>query len=160
MPELFTRHLASRLAQDSGLDICEAREDEKLRPGMIRVATGGRHAEVRREIAGFRTVIHDGPPVNSCRPSADVLFHSAAAAAKENLLAVVLTGMGYDGTDGCRAIQQMRGRVVVQDEPSSVVWGMPGSVARQGLADAVVSIDELGAIIAANLRLCRGTTNE
>ena len=145
MPELFTRHLANRLAQDSGLDIAEAASEESLRPGMIRIAPGGRHVEVHRKISGLFTVIQDSPPVNSCRPSADVLFRSAAAAAKQHLLAVVLTGMGHDGRDGCRSVRDLQGRVIVQDEASSVVWGMPGSVARAGLADWVIPIEELGA---------------
>ena len=103
----------------------------------------------------FATVVNDRPPVNSCRPSADVLFASAAATARANVLAVVLTGMGRDGTDGCRQVREMGGQVVVQDESTSVVWGMPGSVAKAGLANRIVNIGEMGAEIAKHLRVGR-----
>jgi two-component system chemotaxis response regulator CheB len=156
MPELFTKHLAGRLAQDSGLNVAEATDDEVLKPGMIRIAPGGRHVAICRTLAGFVTEVHDEPPVNSCRPSADVLFRSAASAAKQHLLAVVLTGMGQDGKEGCRSVRDTGGRVIVQDEATSVVWGMPGSVATEGLADSVIPLEKMGGQIARHLRVCRG----
>jgi two-component system chemotaxis response regulator CheB len=155
MPAMFTKHLASRLASDCGLDIAEATEEEELKPGMIRIAPGGRHLAVTRRGMGLATVVHDGPAVNSCRPSADVLFLSAAEIVKSRLLAVMLTGMGRDGRDGCRAIHTAGGWIVAQDEASSVVWGMPGSVVKEGLADQVVPLEKIGSQLARFLRIGR-----
>lgn len=152
MPTLFTRYLASRLAEDTQLDVAEATAGEMLKPGMIRIAPGGQHLAVSRKGLALFTVVHDGPAVNSCRPSADVLFLSAAEVAKAHLLAVMLTGMGHDGRDGCRAIRQAGGWIVAQDEPTSVVWGMPGSVVKEGLADQVLPIERIGYQIACYLR--------
>jgi two-component system chemotaxis response regulator CheB len=84
------------------------------------------------------------PPVNSCRPSVDLLFESAADVYGPGTLAVVLTGMGHDGSQGCRRIREVGGQILVQDQASSVVWGMPGIVAKAGLADRVVP---LGAMV-------------
>jgi two-component system chemotaxis response regulator CheB len=89
-----------------------------------------------------------GPPENSCRPAADVLFRSAAEAYGAQVLAVVLSGMGRDGVKGCEAIRAGGGRVLVQDEATSVIWGMPGAVFRAGLADAVLPVHRLGEEIA------------
>ncbi len=155
MPALFTKHLADRLAHDSGLDIAEATDGEVLRPGMIRFAPGGRHAAVRRTGGDLAAVVHDGQPVNSCRPSADVLFAAAADTVKRHVLAVVLTGMGHDGRDGCRAIRDAGGRVLAQDEATSLIWGMPGSVVKEGLADQVLPLEQFPSRIAAYLRFGR-----
>jgi two-component system chemotaxis response regulator CheB len=155
MPEGFTKHLAGRLSQDTGLDIAEAVEGERLIPGLIRIAPGGRHTVIRRGAKGLQTLLNDDPPVNSCRPAADVLFLSAAESSGDHVLAVVLTGMGRDGTDGCRRLREAGCRVIVQDEASSVVWGMPGSVAKAGLADRIVKIEDMGAEIARHVRVMR-----
>lgn len=155
MPTLFTKHLAERLANDSGLDIQEAVDGEVLEPGMIRLAPGGRHAAVKNKGLDLVTVVHDEPPVNSCRPSADVLFLSAAEVVKHNLLAIVLTGMGSDSQKGCAAIQHSGGTVWVQDEASSVIWGMPGSVVKAGLANRILSIDRLGSSLIRRLKVGR-----
>jgi len=89
------------------------------------------------------TRLHQGPPVNYCRPSVDVMFHSAVTAYGSDLLAVVLTGMGSDGRAGCEQILAAGGRVVVQDEQTSVVWGMPGAVATGPGAHAVLPLPEI-----------------
>jgi len=155
MPTLFTKHLAERLAHDSGLDIREAMDGEILEAGMIRLAPGGRHAAVKKKGLDLVSVVHDGPPVNSCRPAADVLFASAAKVVNHNLLAIVLTGMGSDSQKGCAAIQESGGTVWVQDEASSVIWGMPGSVVKAGLANKILSIDHLGSAMIRRLRVGR-----
>jgi two-component system chemotaxis response regulator CheB len=85
-------------------------------------------------------LLNQDAPKNSCRPSADPLFRSAASIFGERLLAVVLTGMGQDGVDGCKEVKSLGGSVIVQDQSSSIVWGMPGAVARAGLADEVLSL--------------------
>ena len=91
--------------------------------------------------------MNEGTPENSCRPAVDVLFRSAAAACGGATLAVIMTGMGQDGLRGCRAIRERGGSVLAQDEASSVVWGMPGSVVSDGLADRVVPLSQIGATI-------------
>lgn len=90
---------------------------------------------------------HQGPRENFCRPSVDVLFRSAAAIFKERTLAVVLTGMGQDGLKGCEMLRGTGARIYVQDERSSVVWGMPGFVARAGLADKILPLDQIASEI-------------
>ena len=159
MPKLFTKHLAQRLALDTGLNITEVGDGEVLESGMIRITPGGRHAIVERRRQSLATRLHDQPPVNSCRPSADVLFQSAAATAGPGVLAVVLTGMGNDGRNGCRTIRNSGGRIIVQDEASSVVWGMPGAVAKEGLADHVVPLQQIGVFLASHLRDGRAPTS-
>jgi two-component system chemotaxis response regulator CheB len=91
-----------------------------------------------------RLRLHQGPPENSCRPSVDVLLRSVADLYGPGTLAVVLTGMGQDGLRGCACVRAAGGQVLVQDEATSVVWGMPGAVARAGLADRVLPLAELG----------------
>ena len=111
-----------------------------LRPGHAWVAPGGQHMAVARDGAEVRVVLTQDPPENSCRPAADVLFRSVAKAFGPSALAVVLTGMGQDGLRGCEAIRAAGGRVLAQDEATSVVWGMPGYVVRAGLADRVIPL--------------------
>jgi two-component system chemotaxis response regulator CheB len=94
-----------------------------------------------------RTRIDEGPPENSCRPAVDVLFRSARETYGGNILALVLTGMGQDGLRGCEQIAAAGGRIVIQDEATSVVWGMPGAVARAGLAQRILPADQLAAEI-------------
>jgi two-component system chemotaxis response regulator CheB len=97
--------------------------------------------------------LQDDPPENSCRPSVDVLFRSVALAYGPSILGVVMTGMGQDGLRGCEWIRERGGQVVVQDEASSVVWGMPGYVAQAGLADKILPLDQIAGEI---LRRARG----
>jgi len=111
------------------------------------VAPGDFHLEVARTAAGgLRAKVHQGPPENSCRPAVDVLFRSAAESGAHTL-AVVMTGMGSDGLHGARLIAARGGRILVQDEATSVVWGMPGAVAHAGLANSVHPLSTLAAEI-------------
>ena len=114
------------------------------RPGTAWVAPGGAHLEVALEKGALRMRLVDGLPENSCRPSADVLFRSAVRALGGRVLGVVLSGMGFDGLRGCRAIREAGGTVLVQDEATSVVWGMPGNVAEAGLAHKILPIGQVG----------------
>ena len=97
-----------------------------------------------REQGAVRISTHQGPPEQSCRPAVDVLFRSVAKVYGRHTLAVILTGMGHDGLQGCEHILEAEGQVIAQDEASSVVWGMPGAVARAGLAEKVLPLDQLG----------------
>jgi two-component system chemotaxis response regulator CheB len=152
MPPVFTRQLAARLGALSGLEVREATGGEALTPGSVWIAPGDFHLVVRRDGQSVRLAVHQGPPENSCRPSVDVLFRSAAEVYGGRTLAVVLTGMGQDGLRGCQRIREAGGQVVVQDEVTSVVWGMPGFVARAGLANAVVPLDTIDAEITRRLK--------
>ncbi len=143
MPPMFTKHLAERLTSLSSVPVHEAQDKQQLQPGEFYIAPGGFHMEVLRSGASLQVSLNQDPPLHSCRPAADVLFRSAAAVTGGGTLAVVLTGMGRDALDGCRAITAAGGQVVVQDEATSVVWGMPGHVARAGLAQAMLPLDRI-----------------
>lgn len=144
MPAGFTALLANRLSSKCKIPVTEARADQILRPGHAWLAAGGRHMVVEVTNGEAHARIFDAPPENSCRPSADVLFRSAAEVFKKHVLAVVMTGMGQDGLRGCEKIHEAGGQVLAQDRASSVVWGMPGLVANAGLVNGVVGLDELG----------------
>lgn len=145
MPPVFTALLAERLAALSTAPVREAFDGAPVRPGEIWLAPGDRHLAVRGTCAAACLVTHQGPPENSCRPAVDVLFRSVAEVYGPRVLAAVLTGMGQDGLSGARAVKAAGGRIVVQDEASSVVWGMPGAVVRAGLEDAVVPLEQMAA---------------
>ena len=147
MPVLFTRMLAERLDKAGSVRCCEGEEGQVVEAGTAYIAPGGKHMEVRRDNQKLRIHLNEAPPENSCRPAVDVLFRSVACAFGSGALAVVMTGMGQDGLHGCRHIRENGGQVLAQDEASSVVWGMPGYVVQQGLADRVLPLDEIGAEI-------------
>ena len=107
---------------------------------------------VVREGTQVRTRVHQDPPENSCRPAVDVLLRSVAQTFGPHCLAVILTGMGQDGLRGCEAIREAGGQVLAQDEATSVVWGMPGYVARAGLADRVLPLSLIGDEIVRRVR--------
>jgi two-component system chemotaxis response regulator CheB len=152
MPEGFTRLLADRLSVKTPFEASEARPGDLLRPNRIWIAPGDRHLFVERSPEGLRLQTSLAPPENSCRPAVDVLFRSLAEVYGDGTLAVVLTGMGQDGLLGAERIVRAGGRVLVQDEASSVVWGMPGAVARAGLAERVLPLDDLPAEIVTRVR--------
>ncbi len=155
MPPLFTRLLAERLAAQSALSVAEGTEGEDLSPGQVRLAPGGSHMVLERRGTQARIRLHQGEPENSCRPAANVLFQSVAEIYRGGALAVILTGMGNDGLRGCEAIRKAGGQVLVQDEASSVVWGMPGCVARAGLADGQIALSRLAGEILNRVRAGR-----
>jgi len=143
MPAAFTGYFAEGLAARTGQPVREARDGDRLEPGRVLLAPGGRHTVVRRD--GARAVVRltDDPPEHGCRPSLDPLLRSIADTHGAAVLAVVLTGMGRDGLDGCEHVRSVGGGVIVQDRDSSVVWGMPGLIAEAGLAEAVLPLDRL-----------------
>jgi two-component system chemotaxis response regulator CheB len=143
MPPIFTRLLAERLASRSAIPIEEGTAGIILSPGHAWIAPGNFHMKVIRAGLSSRLNLNQGPPENSCRPAVDVLFRSVAAAYGANVLGVVMTGMGSDGVLGAQAIRDAGGAVIIQDEASSVVWGMPGLVHASGLADAAYPLDHL-----------------
>ncbi len=137
MPPVFTRLLAERLNTLAPLDVREGKEGEKLQRGQVWIAPGDHHMTVARKGNDFLLGLNRDPQENSCRPAVDVLFRSVAQTYGANVLAVVLTGMGSDGTQGAAAVREAGGEVIVQDEESSVVWGMPGKVVAASLADHI-----------------------
>jgi len=143
MPAGFTAQFAARLDQVSHLDIVEAQGGERVLPGHGYLAPGGKHLVVERKRAEVVVRLDDGPQENSCKPAVDPMFRSACEVFGSHLAALVFTGMGQDGLVGARAISERGGWVMVQDEDSSVVWGMPGYVARAGLADRIVPLERM-----------------
>lgn len=137
MPPMFTTLLSGRLDTLAALRVEEGKDGRKLERGRVWVAPGDYHMTVSRKGKDCVLGLNQDAPENSCRPAVDVLFRSLAQAYGSNVLAVVLTGMGADGTRGAAEIRNAGGTVIAQDEASSVVWGMPGSVVAAGLADRI-----------------------
>jgi two-component system chemotaxis response regulator CheB len=143
MPEVFTRLLAERLSRRCSLRVCEAAEGMPATSGGVYIARGNWHMEaVAPARPGAPATIHltQDPPENHCRPAVDTLFRSTARVYGPGVLAVVLTGMGYDGLAGSRVIREQGGSVLAQDQATSTVWGMPGAVAQAGLAYKVLPL--------------------
>ncbi|RUP19619.1 chemotaxis-specific protein-glutamate methyltransferase CheB, partial [Methylobacterium sp.] len=149
MPPIFTAVFAEHLSTRTGLPAAEGKAEERVEPGRIYVAPGGRHMGLAAGAGGPIIKLTDGPPVNFCRPAVDVLFKDAAVVFGAATATVILTGMGSDGTNGARALTEAGGPVLAQDEATSTVWGMPGSVARAGLAEAVLPLPELATALRA-----------
>ena len=143
MPPTFTAMLAEQLERTGGRPAAEARDGEPILPGRIYVAPGGWHMTVGRSGKVPVIRLNQEAPEHFCRPSVDPMLRSAAAVYGPGVLAVILTGMGADGAEGCRAVAEAGGRFVVQDEATSVVWGMPGAAARTGLAEAVLPLNQI-----------------
>ncbi|MGC9224758.1 MAG: protein-glutamate methylesterase/protein-glutamine glutaminase [Terracidiphilus sp.] len=143
MPEMFTRLLAERLGRRCALRVCEAAEGAPAAGGSVYIARGNWHMEAMAAARpGAPATLHltQNPPENHCRPAVDTLFRSAARVYGAGVLAVVLTGMGYDGLAGARAIREQGGTVLAQDRATSAVWGMPGAVTQAGLACKVLPL--------------------
>lgn len=147
MPAIFTTMLAARLSARCPLAVRECTPGEELKPGCAFLAPGDFHMVLSNESGTVRLRTNRQPKENFCRPSVDVLFRSVAGVFGDKALAVVLTGMGQDGLKGCAMLNQQGARILVQDEASSVVWGMPGFVARAGLADRILPLEQIGAEI-------------
>lgn len=143
MPPIFTRMLAERLASRSAIPVEEGSAGVVLSPGHSWIAPGNFHMTVARAGVNWRLDLNQNPPEHSCRPAVDVLFRSVAAVCRANVLGVVMTGMGSDGVLGAQHIREAGGEVIIQDEASAVVWGMPGLVYAAGQADAVYPLDQL-----------------
>jgi two-component system chemotaxis response regulator CheB len=141
MPVGFTASLAERLNRRSALAVREAQDGDELRPGRVYIAPGGHH--LRAEASVVR--LDDRPPVRGLRPCANVLMQSVAGCFGARAVGVVLTGMGADGADGCRAIREAGGAVLAQDQASSVIYGMPRAAA--GWANAVVPLEQMAAAL-------------
>jgi two-component system chemotaxis response regulator CheB len=150
MPPVFTRLLGQRLDASVPMRVREAVDGDLLEPGLVLIAPGDYHMTLERgagAAAPVKVRLNQREPVNFCRPAVDVMFNSVAAILGGNVLGVILTGMGHDGRDGCATLKERGARVIIQDEPTSVVWGMPGAVSQAGLADAQFPLDKIGKAI-------------
>ncbi|MBU3606931.1 protein-glutamate methylesterase/protein-glutamine glutaminase [Polynucleobacter nymphae] len=143
MPPKFTTLLAARLTEVGVMPVQEPYEGQEALAGHAYLAPGGYHLELRQK--GTKVLMHlnEDPPENSCRPAVDVLFRSAAKVYGQSLLAVVLTGMGYDGLRGAEDIIRNNGVVLAQDEATSVIWGMPGAIAQADLAEKILPLEAI-----------------
>lgn len=148
MPAGFTAMLAQHLDTLGGPRVSEAKDGDVMEAGRVFLAPGDHHLIAKAE--GERVVLHltKDPPENFCRPAVDPTLRSLVAAYGRAVQAVILTGMGHDGLQGCRAVSAVGGQVWAQDEASSVVWGMPGAVARAGVATEQGTPESLGDALA------------
>jgi two-component system chemotaxis response regulator CheB len=143
MPPLFTRLLAERLSTVSGVKVHEAKDGDVLEAGNAYLAPGDHHLTLVRDGGAVRVALNQEAPENSCRPAVDPMLRSVVSIYRGGTLAVICTGMGQDGYRGCQDVREQGGQVVAQDEATSVVWGMPGFVAKGGLAHAVLPLSEI-----------------
>jgi two-component system chemotaxis response regulator CheB len=152
MPATFTAMLAEQLGAASGAPAFEAADGMTVAPGRIYVAPGGRHMLVERKVGQVAIRLSDGEEENFVRPAADPMLRSLAKAYGPGLLGLVLTGMGRDGASGCEAVVEAGGNFFVQDEASSVVWGMPGAAHRTGKAMAQLQLSGIAPYLADCMR--------
>lgn len=149
MPERFTAMFAERLDSICAIQVREARNNDRVTPGVALIAPGGRHMILKRCGAQYYVDVVDGPLVNRHKPSVDVLFRSVAKFAGRNALGVIMTGMGDDGARGLREMHDAGAATIAQDEASSVVFGMPKEAIKLGAADAVMPLGEIPAALVA-----------
>ncbi len=152
MPPHFTKLLSERLSLKSNIEILENEPGMELKPGRAIIAAGDYHMTVIRKGTQLVTQANQDPPENSCRPAVDVMFRSVAGVFGAHLLGVVLTGMGQDGAKGAQVIHDKGGRIIIQDEESSVVWGMPSYIAHAGLAEKILPLNQIGQTI---IHICK-----
>jgi len=155
MPPVFTKLLAERLKAQSAIGVAEGAAGMAVGAGKAIIAPGGMHMVVERKMGRVTVEVNMEPPLNSCRPSVDALFNSVVSVYGGRTLLVVMTGMGNDGLRGCELGREAGAQVVVQDEATSVVWGMPGYVARANLADAILPLNEIAGEIVRRVNLQR-----
>lgn len=143
IPAEFSRPFAERLNKHSAMVVMQAEDGAPILAGHAYVAPGGKHLEVVRDGARWRCRVTDSEPVNRHKPSVGVMFHSVLKAAGTNAVAALLTGMGDDGSRELLTLRRAGIRTIVQDEATSVVWGMPGTAYRLGAADEVLPLDKV-----------------
>lgn len=149
MPEKFTAMYAQRLNGLCAVEVREARDGDRLERGVVLIAPGGRHLQLRKAGGQYYAVVVDGPPVNRHKPSVDVLFRSVAECAGRDVLAVMLTGMGDDGARAMKQLHDLGARTIAQDEATCVVFGMPKEAIALGAVDEVMPIQQVARAILA-----------
>jgi two-component system chemotaxis response regulator CheB len=152
MPEKFTALFAQRLDQICESEVLEARDGQRVIPGRVLIAPGGRHLRVHRSGAQYLVEVRDGPLVNRHRPSVDVLFRSVARAAGRNALGIIMTGMGGDGARGLKEMRDAGAATLAQDEVTCVVYGMPKEAVKAGAVERSLPLEELAPAVCAYAR--------
>ena len=151
MPAGFTKSLAMRLNEISKVKVKEAEDGDIVEKGTVYIAPGGRHMRLTRAGSTAKVVLSDEPPVDALRPCANVMYESLKDSPYDEIVCVVLTGMGADGTKGIKLLKEKKKlHVISQDEASSIVYGMPRSVAEAGLTDEVKPLEEIADAITRN----------
>ncbi|MBL4616669.1 MAG: chemotaxis response regulator protein-glutamate methylesterase [Robiginitomaculum sp.] len=144
MPKTFTAVLAEHLSKSAKKLVVEGRDGMPVKPGGVYLAPGDYHMFVRKSGMGVVIGLDQKPPENYCRPSVNPMFRSAVSVYGNSALAVMLTGMGQDGLSGTQEMYDAGSMVIAQDEASSVVWGMPGAIAKAGLAHEILPMAKIG----------------
>lgn len=148
MPPTFTESLARSLDNKCRYTVIEAKDDTPIRNRYVYIAPGGRHMILAKKEKETRIYINDLPPEKGCRPSVDKFFRSAARIFMQHAIGVILTGMGSDGTEGGKELKRYGAPIIIQDELSSVVWGMPGSARAAGIVDLTLPLLDIpGAVV-------------
>ncbi len=153
MPATFTPILAEHITKLGGMRCAEAKDGEPLMNGRIHLAPGDKHLIVEQRDGAIRAKLSSDPPENFCRPAVDPMLRSAGKIYGGRVLVAILTGMGHDGLAGTRQVVEAGGTAIAQDEATSVVWGMPGAVARAGLCHAVLPLPRMAAKLLELLRV-------
>lgn len=144
MPPTFTKILAQHIEQNTGIESFEGEDGMAILPGKVYVAPGGYHMTFVKDGARLVIKLDDGPQVNFCKPAVDPMFESIITHYGQKVLGVILTGMGHDGLNGGKTLVEKRGRLIAQDEATSIVWGMPGAVTEAGLCSEVLPLADIG----------------
>jgi two-component system chemotaxis response regulator CheB len=152
MPKGFTLSFAERLSWETGIKAKEAEEGDVLDSSKAFVAPAGSHMVLVRNNNQVKIKLNQDPPVNFVRPSIDVTMLSAVEIFGKDIIGVILTGMGKDGLEGARRIKEAGGKILIQDEESSVVWGMPGSVSKAGLTEGALPLSEIAEVLIKSIR--------
>ena len=147
MPEKFTASFAERLNSLAQIEIREARNNDRVIPGLALIAPGGKHMLLKRSGAYYHVEVVNGPLVNRHRPSVDVLFRSVARFAGRNATGIIMTGMGDDGARGLKELHDSGARTYAQDEASCVVFGMPKEAIKLGGVDQVINLHAMASVI-------------
>ncbi|WP_215398698.1 protein-glutamate methylesterase/protein-glutamine glutaminase [Rheinheimera oceanensis] len=147
MPEKFTASFAERLNMLAQIEVREARNNDRVMPGLALIAPGGKHMVLKRSGAFYQVEVVDGPQVNRHRPSVDVLFRSVARFAGKNAVGIIMTGMGDDGARGLKELHQTGARTYAQDEASCVVFGMPKEAIKLGAVDHTIPLSDIAQVI-------------
>lgn len=147
MPATFTKILAEHITQHSDMTAQEGEDGMPVEGGKIYVAPGGKHMAFTKQTGKLTIKISDAPPENFCKPSVDVMMRSLTELYQNRILCVILTGMGQDGLIGARGLHEKGGRIIAQDKETSVVWGMPGAVATDGICDKILPINDIGKVV-------------